>query len=583
MMHDATIHPSASPDILIKNAYLVDPIQGISGERVDLCVSNGVIVDAVSEHAIVIDANGALTLAGGIDSHTHVCGTKVNFGRYMSPEDMRAGRTARRGVMYPTSGYTVPTTYGNSYRYSKMGYTTLLEGAMAPLEARHTHEEFVATPLQDMAANTLFDGNWNLFEAAEQHDYRQAAAVIAWVLRAVKGFGVKLTNPGGSEAWGFGDDLASLDESVPHWDVTPREIIDTAIKANEYLDLPHSVHLHCNNLGMPGNYTTTLETMDIPTSLNDRRQTLYMTHIQYHAYGGSTWRTFRSESLAIAQAVHNHPHICVDMGQVMFGRTITMTADGPMEFRLYTLHHNKWSNHDVELETGSGVIPVYYDRKNLVNSIMWAIGLEMALFIKNPWQCLLTTDNPNGAPFVKYPEIIALLMSAVYRDEQIATVHASLSKRAPLPTLDRELSFEEIAVMTRAGQARALGLIEEGKGHLSLGASADIAIYPIWPESMDPSAEYENIISGFSQTLYTIKDGVIVCRDGVVVQRIENKTFWSDAYVPPQYDVEKNPRFIEMFERFYSVQLRNYAVQDEYVTRGHPLVRKGKWEMEIKG
>ena len=92
-----------------------------------------------------------------------------------------------------------------------------------------------------------------------------------------------------------------------------------------------------------------------------------------------------------------------------------------------------------------------YRRKNLVNSIMWAIGLELALLVKNPWQCLLTTDNPNGAPFVKYPEIIGLLMSREYREREFATVHAGTAKRVVLPALDRELTFDEIAVMTRAG------------------------------------------------------------------------------------------------------------------------------------
>ncbi len=106
---------------LIKNAYVVDPISGIHGEIMDISIKDGVIVEKVGNGAEVIDANKNLTLAGGIDSHTHVCGTKVNFGRYMSPEDMRAGRTPRKGAMYPTSGYTVPTTFGNSYRYSCMG------------------------------------------------------------------------------------------------------------------------------------------------------------------------------------------------------------------------------------------------------------------------------------------------------------------------------------------------------------------------------------------------------------------------------------------------------------------------------
>jgi len=49
------------------------------------------------------------------------------------------------------------------------------------------------------------------------------------------------------------------------------------IRANELLDLPHSVHLHCNNLGVPGNYQTTLETIDLAPDLNSRRQSLYLT------------------------------------------------------------------------------------------------------------------------------------------------------------------------------------------------------------------------------------------------------------------------------------------------------------------
>src|SRR5690606_29335371 len=123
-------------EFLIRNAFVIDPLSGIKGEIMDIPIRNGRIAEDVGSSAEVIDADRCLTLPGGIDSHSHVCGTKVNFGRYMSPEDMRAGRTSRKGVMHVTSGYSVPTTFGNSYRYSVMGYTTVLEGAMAPLEAR---------------------------------------------------------------------------------------------------------------------------------------------------------------------------------------------------------------------------------------------------------------------------------------------------------------------------------------------------------------------------------------------------------------------------------------------------------------
>lgn len=554
-------------DLLIKNAFVIDPINRINGEIMDIAVRDGRIVEDVGQGAEVIDAGGHLTLPGGVDSHTHICGTKVNFGRYMSPEDMRAGREARRGVKHSISGYSVPTTYANSYRYAIMGYTTLLEGAMAPLEARHTHEEFSATPLQDVMANTLFDGNWGVMEAIRDGDIERAAAIVGWTLSAVKGFGIKLTNPGGTEAWGYGKDVTCIRDKVPHFEVSPAEIVEGMIRVCELLRLPHSVHLHCNNLGKPGNYACTVGTLNLAPDLNEKRQTLYATHVQFHSYGGSDWKTFCSKAEPVAYTVNNRPQIVIDMGQVMFGKTTTMTADGPMEFNLYRLHHDKWSNHDVELETGSGIIPVLYRRKNLVNSIMWSIGLELALLVKNPWQCMLTTDNPNGAPFVKYPEIIALLMSKKYRDAEFATVHPDTGSKVVLPALERELDWNEIAVMTRAGQAKALGITGIGKGHLGIGAEADIAVYPLKVDEIDPSTEYRRVIDGFAKTKWTVKRGRPVSRDGEILVHGENTTIWVDPKIRPERDISRDPRFVEMFNHWYSVRMSNYPVQDEYLKR----------------
>jgi formylmethanofuran dehydrogenase subunit A len=87
---------------------------------------------------------------------------------------------------------------------------------------------------------------------------------------------------------------------------------------------------------------------------------------------------------------------------------------------------------------------------------MWAIGLELALLTKNPWQCLLETDNPNGAPFVKYPEVIGLLMSKRYRDEECATLHPDTERRTSLCALEREMDWHDIAVMTSGRQAKHL-------------------------------------------------------------------------------------------------------------------------------
>jgi len=552
-------------DILIKNACVIDPLNSVDHEIMDILISKGRIVDSVGSDATVIDAGGSLTLPGGIDSHTHVCGTKVNFGRYMSPEDMRAGRTPRKGPMHATSGYSVPTTYGTSYRYSVMGYTTLLEGAMAPLEARHTHEEFAYTPLQDTMANVLFDGNWALFDAIANHDVKRAAAVIAWFLKATKGFAVKLTNPGGTDEWGWGRDVNSIQDQLGDFGITPADIITYSIRANELLNLPHSVHLHCNLLGKPGNYECTRETFELVPDLNKNRQSLYATHVQYHSYGGTGWNDFCSKADEVSGVINNTPQIVIDMGQVMFGKTTTMTADGPMEFNLYRLYNNKWSNHDVELETGSGIIPVYYRKSNLVNSIMWAIGLELALLVEDPWQCIIATDNPNGAPFVKYPEIIALLMSKQYRDMEMATIHRDTENRTILTSIERELDWYDIAVKTRAAQAKALGIIDLGKGHLGEGADADIAIYPMKIDEIDPSHEWQKVIDGFSKTEYTIKGGQVVAKNGDCVLGELSSTIWTKPRVPHEYDMSNDEKFMNNFEYYYTVRMSNYPVQDDYL------------------
>src|SRR4029078_2812721 len=164
-----------------------------------------------------------------------------------------------------------------------------------------------------------------------------------------------------------------------------------------------------------------------------------------------------------------------DAGAVLFGNTVTITADGPWQHLLYKLTGRKWGNIDVENETGCGVVPYVYKEKNLVNAVQWAVGLELLLLIDDPWRVYLTTDHPNGAAFCRYPEIIQLLMDSEFRREQLKKLSPKALKRIVLPELDREYTLSEIAIITSAGPARALGLPQ--KGHLGVGADADGTVY----------------------------------------------------------------------------------------------------------
>ncbi len=559
-------------DLLIKNGIVFDPLNKIQGEKMDIAITDGTIAEKCRSPRI-LDASGMVVMPGGVDLHSHIAGAKVNAGRLLRPEDHYKDVERRTPHTRSGVGYSIPSTFTTGYRYSRMGWTTVMDPAMPPLKAKHTHEELNDTPMLDKGAYPLLGSNWFILEHLRSKDYKHCASYVAWILNATKGFAIKIVNPGGLEAWGFGRNVRDIDDPVPNFDITPREIVRGLCKVNRLLNMPHTIHVHANNLGKPGNYITTLETMKCVEDLaTDRNPIMHLTHCQFSAFAGDDWRTFKSASEEISKYVNSHSHVTLDMGQIIFTHTTTMTADGPFQFILYQLSGNKWVNNDVETETSSGIVPFQYKRKNYVNAVQWTIGLELALQITDPWKVLLTTDHPNAGPFTAYPKIIAWLMSREARENTMARISKKARRKAVLPALNREYSLHEIAIITRAGQAKILGL--KDKGHLGIGADADVAIYNLKPESTD-LAKPEVIRRAFEKAAYTIKNGNIVVKDGEVVRSIPGKTYWVNVQASPSL-LEIEPELRKVFEEYYTVKYENYIVPHSFSAHQEPLETKAK-------
>jgi formylmethanofuran dehydrogenase subunit A len=165
----------------------------------------------------------------------------------------------RTAITRSGTGGTVPSTFATGYRYALLGYTTVVEAATPPLAARHTLAELRDTPVIDAAFLVLMGNNLPLFELIRDDPGRVRDAV-AWFLQATGGYGVKLVNPGGVEMWKrTNGNVTSLDDDGPG--VTPRRVIETIATAVHELGLPHPVHVHCNNLGVSGNWRTTHDTL----------------------------------------------------------------------------------------------------------------------------------------------------------------------------------------------------------------------------------------------------------------------------------------------------------------------------------
>ncbi|MEM3694898.1 MAG: formylmethanofuran dehydrogenase subunit A [Candidatus Bathyarchaeia archaeon] len=556
-------------ELLVRNGFVYDPINGVKGEKMDIAIKDGKIVEKVNERrARKIDASGMIVMPGGVDIHCHIAGSEVNTGRLLRPEDHFKDFEPKTPITRSGVGYSIPSTFTTGYRYARMGYTTIMNPSMPPLEAKHTHEELSDTPVVDKASYPLLGDWWFVLEYLKDKKIEECARYVAWMISSTKGYAIKIVNPGGLEAWGFGQNVKSLDDQVPFFRITPREIIRGLCKVNRLLNLPHTIHVHTNNLGKPGNYQTAIETMRCVEDLADNgKPAIHITHCQFSAFKGDSWATLESGAEEIANYVNAHSHVTMDMGQVIFTDTTTMTADGPFQYTLYELSGNKWVNHDVETETSAGIVPFRYRRKSYVHAIQWSIGLELALLIKDPWKIFLTTDHPNGGPFTAYPKIIAWLMSRKARNATLKRINPRARSRSLLPSIDRELGFYEIAIMTRAGQAKALGL--KNKGHLGVGADADIAIYNVNPEETDPSRKYKRVRKAFKKAAYTIKNGKIVAKNGEIVRHMDGATMWLDVQVSEQVEISEDMK--RRFKEYWTVEYENYPVSEDYLAISNPI------------
>lgn len=523
---------------------IYDPTNGIDGEIRSIYLGPNGIVPPPADPGDIgasYDLSGCVVMAGGIDIHTHIGGGKVNLARMMLPEDHERDLVARGVHPRMGCGHAAPSTFTVGYRYAEMGYTACFEPAMLLSNARQAHLEMGDTPIVDKGAYVLL-GNDDLLmrmltakaDPAAVRDY------IAWTLDAAQAMAIKVVNPGGINAFKFNQRKLDLDEPNANYGLTPRQILLALAEGIHTLGLAHPLHIHGSNLGVPGNVETTLETIRALEGLPG-----HLTHIQFHSYGTEGDRKFSSGAARIAEAFNRNPNLSMDVGQVLFGQTVTESGDSMRQYAGSAFGSPKKSVlMDIECDAGCGVVPFRYRDKNFVNALQWAIGLELFLLADDPWRLFLTTDHPNGAPFTSYPHLIRLLMDRSFRNDMLATINPDAAASSTLATLTREYSFYEIAILTRAGPARSLGL--DTLGHLGIGARGDVTVYTDHPDR-------ERM---FQRPKFVFKAGEMIVRDGVLVSCPTGATH----VVKPAYDRGIEQHIAEYYRRFMTVRPNNLRV-----------------------
>jgi len=507
----------------LRGGRIIDPANGRDGIG-DIWMRDGRIVEAPESGRAdeTHDVTGKIVMAGAIDIHSHIAGANVNTARLMLPE--------RRAAAPQSAGFSA---FETGCRYAAMGFTTVVEPAVAPHDALHAHLELGDIPLIDKAILVVLGNDDPLLGMLRGKESVSAVRdYVAWTLDASHALGIKVINAGGAAALKSNTRAFSLDDTVPFYDVTSRTIVKALQHAVHDLGVPHPLHLHCNNLGLAGNADTALATIAAAEGVP-----LHLAHLQFYGYGKEGGRGFSSAAAQLAEAVNRTKEVTIDVGQVMFGDTVTVSSDTLLQFNARTrANPKKWLIRDGD-SNGGGVVPVRYRVDNFHNAVQWAIGLELFLLIDDPWRVFFTTDHPNGAPFTAYPDLFALLMSRELRAKWIADLPAEAVEVTTLPSLAREYSLSEIATMTRVAPAKLLGL--EDRGHLAPGAVADIAVY----------AEQADKAAMFRDAALVFKDGELVVRDGHVTT-----IRWGRAlHVRPERDRAIDRRMTAYYDERYGL------------------------------
>ncbi|MBX9933731.1 MAG: formylmethanofuran dehydrogenase subunit A [Methylobacterium sp.] len=528
---------------LIKGGRVIDPTASRDAVG-DVWIEDGRVVapsDRTPDNTI--DAAGCVVMAGGVEVHSHIAGGNVVLSRLLLP-DLYASESAPEGHPFAHAGGSAAWIGAN---YARMGYTTAVEPAMPPSNALATQLELADIPLLDRGALAVMGNDDQLLELLRQREGANAVRdLVALTVATSRGLGVKCINAGGASAFKDGALKLSLDDEIPVYGLSTRKIMGALLDAVEEIGVPHPLHVHCNNLGIPGaddSFVATLEAAE------GRR--IHFAHAQFYAYGlsepGNPAGGFRSAAERIAQAMEKHPNATYDVGQVAFGQTVTISLDILRQFGgRKGANPKKWILNAGDAE-GGGVVPFLYKPRGPVSSLQWAIGLEMMLLSNDPERTILTTDHPNGGPFTEYPRIIHWLMDKEARDREIASLHKVIGERSGLGSIEREYTLSEIAQLTRSGPAKLLGLTD--RGHLREGARADVAVYR---DDRDRTAM-------FARAKLVLKDGEAIVEDGEVVNWRSGRTL--ELSVESDKAMEK--RTDAYLEDRFGTGLDSFAVPDE--------------------
>ncbi|MHA1439688.1 MAG: amidohydrolase family protein [Promethearchaeota archaeon] len=536
--------------ILIKNGLVFDPINNIVGEKKDILIENGKIVENFSNESNIkeINANGKTVIPSGIDIHTHIASQQIQWIRLLGSNNQEFKEIWKNFSLEHIAK-----------SYISNGYTFIVEANVFPSLAKETIFNFKNLPILDKAMLINVSNIWALELEYQRGKIEDMAIFLSDLLKKIKGFGIKIYNPFESEAWNFNEMRENISNSGRLYNFTGLDVYENLIKCSEYLNLPHSAHAHIEgyetNKAKENLFLILEKLKELKLDYNkgynsnkDRNQILHLAHASMYNIDG--------DNDYLIKTVNESKLIDLDLGFLSFNSINPLITSDRRVINQELTKNNEFKKilirSAIEFEGDAFAMLRHFNKNNKLQCILWANAIDLALKIKNKWQVQLSLNYPNYGDINDIPKIATWLVSTDAREKFIKEMNPNFLLETSIKDNNEVLSFNDFVIITRAGPAKSLGL-GNIKGNLGFEADGDLNIIDIDISNVDISKDYENFKNALKKMEYVIKEGEIVKKNDKINLKSHGRIFWSQGNV-----VKENREFIlskkkEFYKRYYSI------------------------------
>ncbi|KKM76628.1 hypothetical protein LCGC14_1378220 [marine sediment metagenome] len=510
--------------LVIKNGLVFDPLNNIEGEKKDILIESGKIVEKFSTFTDIkeIDANGKTVIPAASDIHTHVASQQVNWARLLGA-NVDMFKETWKGL-----------TLGKIAKdYIKMGYTFILEANVFPSLAKQTIFNFKQLPVLDKAMLLNISNFWPLELEFQRGKIEEMAIFLSDLLSKTYGFGFKLYNPFENESWNFKELRDGLSNQGRLYNFSALNVYESVVRSVESLGLPHSAHAHIEGYEDEISNVNLFDVLDKISSLNlqsdqktnlnsERSQILHLAHANAYSANG--------DNKKILNLLNENHNFDIDVAFIGFDPINPLiSSDRRLINSIANLENPyKLISSAVEFEGDSFVSLRTFEKSNFNACTLWGNALDLSINIKDKLQLSFSLNYPNYANVLDIPEIATWLLSKDARDNFMKGMNNNFITNHPLSNEEKSLSFSEFVTITRASPAKSLGL-GKIKGNLGIGADADINILDINIDNVDISKSYETLKIALQSLDYVIKAGEIVKNYNKIDLSLNGLIFWSSG------------------------------------------------------